>query len=263
MTMTGNPPPDPWHLFRQRTAARIGLGRAGISLPTREVLALAAAHASARDAIHARVDMPKLKAGLAALGLETLSIESNSVDRQRYLLRPDQGRTLSAASHSLLASVAKAQHDIAIVIGDGLSARAVNAHALAVVGALLPHVQRMSLTLAPVVVATGARVALGDEIGALLKARLVAVLIGERPGLSSPDSLGIYLTYDPRPGRSDAERNCISNVRAEGIAPVDAAAKLAWLMREALSRGLTGVGLKDESDWLPAGTEKAQLADGA
>ena len=134
------------------------------------------------------------------------------------------------------------------MVGDGLSAAAVHAHAVPLVAAILPHATRLGLSLAPVVVARGARVALGDEVGALLKARAVAVLIGERPGLSSPDSLGIYLTFDPKPGRSDAERNCISNIRTEGLDCELAAFKLAWLVREALRRELTGVGLKDESD---------------
>jgi ethanolamine ammonia-lyase small subunit len=146
-----------------------------------------------------------------------------------------------------------------VVIGDGLSAAAIKAHALPVLAAFLPHAGRLSLSLSPVVVATGARVALGDEIGALLKARAVAVLIGERPGLSSPDSLGVYLTYAPRPGRSDAERNCISNIRTEGLAYEVAASKLAWLVREALARSLTGVDLKDESDMALAAS-RAQAA---
>lgn len=253
------PPPDPWHLLRSRTAARIGLGRAGISLPTHQVLSLARAHATARDAVYATLDLRAFRSELAALKRPTLTVESEAVDRKRYLLRPDQGRRLSAESRGLLEAAAGQSSDLAIVIGDGLSASAINAHAAPLVAALLPHLERLGLQLAPITIACGARVALGDEIAALLKARLVAVLIGERPGLSSPDSLGIYLTYDPRPGRSDAERNCISNVRADGLAPLDAAARLAWLVKEALNRGLTGVALKDESDFLQHTDEPAPL----
>lgn len=253
------PPPDPWHLLRSRTAARIGLGRAGISLPTHQVLALARAHASARDAVYATLDLQALLSELAALKLDALTVESEAVDRKRYLLRPDQGRRLSPGSRKLLECAAVQSCDLAIVIGDGLSASAVNAHAAPLVAALLPHLERLGLRLAPITIACGARVALGDEIAALLKARLVAVLIGERPGLSSPDSLGIYLTFDPRAGRSDAERNCISNVRADGLTPPDAAARLAWLVRQALSRGLTGVALKDESDLLQRRGDPSRL----
>ena len=184
----------------------------------------------------------------AALGLETLEVASEATQRDLYLRRPDHGRRLSAASRELLTRRDAKPADLALMVGDGLSAAAIHAHAAPMVAAFLPHVAQLKLTLAPTVVATGARVALGDEVGALLKARAVAVLIGERPGLSSPDSLGVYLTFAPRPGRSDAERNCISNIRSEGLDHRMAAFKLAWLVREALAKSLTGVGLKDESD---------------
>lgn len=255
----GKPPPDPWFHLQSRTAARIGLGRAGVSLPTREVLAFALAHAKARDAVHAKLDVAMLQDALVALELQTLVVASQAIDRSRYLARPDQGRRLNPSARQRLALARGQPYDVAIVIGDGLSASAVNAHAVPLVSALLPHLEASSLKLAPVTIAEGARVALGDEIGSVLQARIVAVLIGERPGLSSPDSLGIYLTYDPRPGRSDAERNCISNVRGEGLRPAHAAAKLAWLLNEALLRRLTGVELKDESDLLPMPDGVARL----
>ena len=242
------PPRDPWEALAERTPARVALGRTGASLPTREVLAFALAHARARDAVWTPLDAARLTSGLAALGLESVQVASEAPDRATYLRRPDYGRRLDDGSRAALSRVAGTPCEIALVIGDGLSAAAVHAHAIPLMATLLPHTASLGLTLAPVIVATQARVALGDEIGSLLRARLVAMLIGERPGLSSPDSLGIYLTWGPRPGRTDAERNCLSNVRAAGLSYELAAFKLAWLMREALRRGLTGVRLKDESD---------------
>jgi ethanolamine ammonia-lyase small subunit len=239
---------DPWAELARCTPARIALGRTGSSLPTREVLAFALAHARARDAVHAPFDPGRLAQALTALGLETLEIASEATDRARYLRRPDHGRRLSAASHAMLSGRGAAPRDVALVVGDGLSAAAVHRHAAPLIAEFLPLMVAAKLSIAPVVIARGARVALGDEIGELLHARAVAVLIGERPGLSSPDSLGVYLTFAPRPGRTDAERNCISNIRPQGLAYDVAASKLAWLVREALRRGLTGVGLKDESD---------------
>ena len=238
---------DPWAKLARWTPARIALGRTGASLPTREVLAFALAHARARDAVHAPFDPAALAHAVAGLGMETIEVTSDAIDRALYLRRPDCGRRLSQASREAL-SGCRRPVDLALVVGDGLSATAVHAHAAPLIGAFLPHARRQNLALAPVVLARGARVALGDEIGALLQARAVAVLIGERPGLSSSDSLGVYLTFAPRHGRSDAERNCISNIRAEGLSYEVAAFKLAWLAREAFARSLTGVGLKDASD---------------
>jgi ethanolamine ammonia-lyase small subunit len=238
---------DPWAKLARWTPARIALGRTGASLPTREVLAFALAHARARDAVHAPFDAERLTGDLAAIGLDAIEVASDATERALYLRRPDCGRRLSHASRDHL-SRRRHPADLALVIGDGLSATAVHAHAVPLIAAFRPHVRRLGLSLAPVVLARGARVALGDEIGALLGARAVAVLIGERPGLSSADSLGIYLTYGPRPGRSDAERNCISNIRGEGLSYDVAAFKLAWLVREALARSLTGINLKDASD---------------
>ena len=244
----GGPIKDPWSKLARLTPARIALGRTGVSLPTREVLAFALAHAQARDAVHAMLDVAAIKAGLEGLGPRIIEVESDAQDRAAFLSRPDWGRRLSAKSRAALQGRSMGPFDVALVIGDGLSAAAIHAHAVPMVAALAPQFASLQLSLAPVVIATGARVALGDEIGALLRARVVAVLIGERPGLSSPDSLGIYLTFDPRPGRHDAERNCISNVRARGLSYRLAAFKLAWLLREALRRSVSGVALKDESD---------------
>lgn len=243
-----SPPRDPWFFLADRTMARIGRGRSGASLPTRDVLAFDLAHALARDAVHARVDRAKLADALAGLGLATVEVESEAVERQAYLRRPDAGRRLSVASAQRLAEVAPDRCDLAIMIGDGLSAAAVDAHAAALVAAFAPLARRRGLTPGPVALAEGARVALGDVVGKALRARLAVVLIGERPGLSAADSLGVYVTYDPAPGRNDAERNCISNIRPEGLPPQLAAQKLMWLVDAALGRGLTGVALKDESD---------------
>jgi ethanolamine ammonia-lyase small subunit len=251
-------PPDPWRRLAALTPARIGLGRAGPGLPTREVLAFALAHAKARDAVHAPLDAEAVAGQIAGLGLAAVQADSRAPDRETYLRRPDLGRALSPAAGARL--VRGDGIDLALVVADGLSSAAVHAHAAAVIAALLPHAERAGWRLGPVVVARQARVALGDEIGAALAARAVAVLIGERPGLSAPDSLGIYLTHGPRPGRTDAERNCISNIHGRGLSPQAAAARLAWLTAEALRRGLTGVGLKDESDLALAHSETAALS---
>ena len=242
-----SPGRDPWAKLARWTPARIALGRTGASLPTREVLAFALAHARARDAVHAPFDPAVIAQGLASLGLDTIEVASDAIDRALYLRRPDCGRRLSPTSRDALGGRSKPV-DLALVVGDGLSATAVHMHAIPLIAAFQPHARRQALTLAPVVLAQGARVALGDEIGALLQARAVAVLIGERPGLSSSDSLGVYLTFGPRRGRSDAERNCISNIRAEGLSYEVAAFKLDWLVREALRLSLTGFRLKDASE---------------
>jgi ethanolamine ammonia-lyase small subunit len=235
----------PLERLRAYTPARIGLGRAGPALPTSEVLALALAHARARDAVHAGLDVPALEAELRAMGLAPAVVRSAAPDRGVYLARPDLGRRLADGAADALAPSASPS-PVAVVIADGLSAIAAQRHAaplLAELRALAP--ERWGGPA--VIVALQARVALGDAIGAELGAQLVAVLIGERPGLSSPDSLGVYLTFDPRPGRTDAERNCVSNVRPEGLPYAEAAGRIDWLVREALERGGTGVRLKDES----------------
>ena len=231
--------------LRHLTPARVGLGRTGASLPTQALLEFTLDHARARDAVHAGFDAAAILAGLDAAGLRALAVSSLAASRAEYLKRPDLGRRLDASSHRLVASGSHRPSDLALVIGDGLSPAAVNAHAVELVRCLVPRLA--TIEIGPVVVASGARVALGDEIGALLGARMVAVLIGERPGLSAPDSLGAYLTFAPRAGRTDAERNCVSNIHGAGLSHDEAAFRIGWLVREGLARRLTGVALKDES----------------
>jgi ethanolamine ammonia-lyase small subunit len=222
----------------------------GSGLPTDEVLRFALAHAQARDAVHTPFDAGTVEAGIAALGFETLHVASAAPARDSYLRRPDLGRKLSDESRAALQARDGGPFDLALVVADGLSSTAVHVQAVPFLKAFKGWIAEAGWSLAPVVVASQARVALGDEVGELIKARAVVVLIGERPGLSSPDSLGLYLTFAPKVGRTDAERNCISNVRGEGLSHEHAAFKLAWLLRQALARQLTGVSLKDESDLL-------------
>ncbi len=243
--------PSPWTSWRAATPARLALGRAGNGMPTDETLRFGWAHAMARDAIHAPLDADALERELDAGGWTTTRARSRAGDRTTYLRRPDLGRRLDADDADRLRAALGERPsegcDVCLVIGDGLSSLAVARHAAPLLAALRPHLPP-ALRLSPVVIATQARVALADDIGELFGARLSVMLIGERPGLSSPDSLGIYLTHAPRHGRHDAERNCISNVRPEGLAYDTAAFKLSWLMREALHSGLSGIALKDESD---------------
>ncbi|MBR0852824.1 ethanolamine ammonia-lyase subunit EutC [Bradyrhizobium liaoningense] len=242
------PPRRPTLDLRAFTPARVALGRSGASVPTRALLDFTLDHARARDAVHAAFDAPRLVADLGALGLVVTEASSRAVDRRDYLRRPDLGRQLDAGSVELLAQNASVPCQLAVVIGDGLSAAAVHAHAVALLTRLLPLLAAEdAVAVGHVVVASGARVALGDEIGAILGARMVVTLIGERPGLSAPDSLGAYLTFAPQPGRTDAERNCVSNIHHAGLSYEEAAAKIAWLVREGLARQVTGVALKDES----------------
>jgi ethanolamine ammonia-lyase small subunit len=203
--------------------------------------------------VHAAFDAPGLVGGVRALGLGATEVASRAADRRDYLRRPDRGRQLDAGSAAALADGATAPCRLAIVIGDGLSAAAVHAHAVALLKSLLPLLDEGdAVAIGHVVVASGARVALGDEIGAILGARMVLMLIGERPGLSAPDSLGAYLTFAPKPGLTDAERNCVSNIHHAGLSHDEAAFKIAWLIREGLAREVTGVALKDESGDPPA-----------
>jgi ethanolamine ammonia-lyase small subunit len=249
---------DPWAALAGLTAARIALGRAGASLPTEAVLRFDVAHALARDAVHTPLDLAALaERWQAQQGEAAVIVHSLAGDRHSYLQRPDLGRRLGADSAARLATLATAETDLAIVVADGLSATGVAAHALDLLDELLPRLA--GLSRAPLVLAGQGRVALGDEIGLRLKARLVLVLLGERPGLSSPDSLGAYLTFAPRDGRRDAERNCVSNIRPAGLPLPLAAARLAWLIDAALTRRLTGVGLKDESDALGVGGNQTSV----
>jgi len=238
---------NPWAQWRSATPARLALGRAGSGMPTDETLRFGWAHAMARDAIHAALDADALESALAAQHWEVARARSRAAGRTEYLRRPDLGRQLDEDCATRLLGERRYGCDVCVVIGDGLSSLAVARHAVPLLAALRAHLPP-DIRFAPVVIATQARVALADEVGELFGAALSVMLIGERPGLSSPDSLGIYLTHTPKRGRHDAERNCISNVRPEGLPYEAAAFKLAWLMRESLRRGLTGVGLKDESD---------------
>jgi ethanolamine ammonia-lyase small subunit len=234
---------DPFARLRAATPARIGLGQSGDGLPTGAVLEFQLAHARARDAVHAAANFGAIAMALAPL--EVIEVASAAPDRVTYLQRPDLGRRLRETDEGRLP---QGPFDVAFVIGDGLSARAVDAQAADVLRATLARLHA-TLKLAPVVLARQARVALGDDIGAALGARVVAVLIGERPGLSVADSLGVYLTFGPKRGRRDSERNCISNIHGNGGLSSEAAAdKLVWLIGEALRLQLSGVGLTDDQD---------------
>lgn len=250
-------PPDPWQALRAHTPARIALGRSGAGLPTQAWLDFAAAHALARDAVHVPLDVPALRSQLAADGWALLpTLHSRAPDRARYLRRPDWGRRLGEASAAQLRQTAlhtagQPAPALAIVLGDGLSAVAVQRHAAPLLAALRTALAAAAgappLTLAPLLIAEQARVALADEVGELLGAQLVLMLLGERPGLSAPDSLGAYLTHAPAVGCTDAQRNCVSNIRPAGLPIGQAAQRIAWLVHEALRRRVTGIGLKDDS----------------
>jgi ethanolamine ammonia-lyase small subunit len=235
-----------WQRFTSVTRARIALGRAGDGLPTRQLLDFAYAHASARDAVAARVDFGAIAEQLGTIG--TVRVRSAAADRSTYLRRPDLGRRLGEPSGEPLPG---GPFDAVFVIGDGLSAGAVQAHAAPLLQAIYPRLAGWNL--GPVVLAEQARVALGDEIGARMGARLVVMLIGERPGLTVPNSLGLYLTYAPQVGRRDSERNCISNIHADGLSYGGAAETLLWLMTEAFRLRLTGVALKEDGAGVIAG----------
>src|SRR6266403_1599727 len=233
--------------LRDLTPARVGLGRSGASVPTKALLEFTLDQARARDAVHAAFDIPAMISGLGDLGLAAFDVSSRVRNRKDYLRRPDLGRTLDPASEQLLASRAGSPCQLAIVVGDGLSPTAVHAHAIELLRSLIGRLAAERIKIGHAVVASGARVAFGDEIGAILGARMIVMLIGERPGLSAPDSLGAYLTFAPKIGLSDAERNCVSNIHGSGLGYDEAAFKIAWLIREGLARQVTGVALKDES----------------
>ena len=238
---------DSWAYLKQYTQARISLGRAGSSLPTNEILNFGSAHALARDAVHTRFESEALAMALKNARFNTLQVHSKAQDRHTYLLRPDMGRSLSETSTDQLNNHPEKEFDLLLVVGDGLSSLAVHHHAQPLLEAIR-DIAPQEWRIGPIVLATQARVAISDEIGAALKTKVVAMLVGERPGLSSPDSLGVYITYAPQPGRHDGERNCISNIRPAGLSYHDAAKKIVWLTQEAIKLKLSGVRLKDESD---------------
>jgi ethanolamine ammonia-lyase small subunit len=236
-----------WMKLRSVTPARIGLARTGSSMGTSDLLVFQLAHAEARDAVNERIDADRLMDEIRSRGLHPVRLSSRARDRKTYLSRPDFGRALDDGSRDALSKLPNG-FDVAFVLCDGLSAGAVMQHAMPALDEILPLLSRAGWSVGPVAVVEQARVAIGDDIGELLKASLAVVLIGERPGLTSPKSLGAYLTWSPRAGRSDAERNCLSNIRPDGMSYREAADRLAYLCCEARSRRLSGVGLKDDSD---------------
>jgi ethanolamine ammonia-lyase small subunit len=245
--MSGTPF-DAWQSPRRLTAARIALGRTGGSLPTRELLAFGQAHAQARDAVHAPFDEERLTADLQPLGLEILRLATDAVDRTEYLRRPDLGRRLDAASRETLRQVVRPVDgfDLAVTLSDGLSAPAVIAQTPELLQELLPRLTTDGWRIAPLVIVRHGRVAVSDEVGELLGARISLVLLGERPGLGSADSLGAYFVHGPRPGWTDAERNCVSNIRPAGLPIPQAADTLHYLLSASRTRRLSGVQLKDD-----------------
>jgi ethanolamine ammonia-lyase small subunit len=246
---------DPWRQLRSLTTARIALGRSGGSLPTRELLDFRLAHARARDAVHAPFAAADFARQLRVPGQEVLCLESAATTQTDFLRRPDLGRKLSLASRAELIARAVANPapcDLVIIISDGLSSRAATEHGPPLLSALVPLLAGSGWTLAPLIVATHGRVALQDEIGEILHARLSLMLLGERPGLGAADSLGAYFTYAPHPGLTDAARNCVSNIRTEGLPPAEAARKLFHLMTQSRRRELSGVELKDDAPVLMA-----------
>jgi ethanolamine ammonia-lyase small subunit len=246
---------DPWQVLRTLTDARIALGRAGSSVPTGPQLDFQWAHARARDAVHHPLDLASTKAALENLSPEVYLAQSAAKDRLTYLQRPDLGRRLDTDSRKRLDALAaktKESPDLVIVIADGLSALAIERNAARFLSSLLPALQGQAFTLAPLILVQQGRVAIGDEIGEVLKAKMVAILIGERPGLSSPDSMGIYLSWQPTIGLQDSARNCLSNIRPQGLSDVVAVEKFMYLLCEATRRQLTGVALKDETIQLGA-----------
>jgi ethanolamine ammonia-lyase small subunit len=251
---------DVWSPLRAATPARIALGRAGGSLPTREWLSFKADHAAARDAVHNEFDADGLAARISALGAPAVVVDTLARDRLTYLQRPDLGRRLSEASRRRLVDTAPqgAPLDLSIAVSDGLSALAASRQAPPLLADLLPRLASGQWRLGPVVVARFGRVALEDEIGQVQGAELALMLIGERPGLGSPDSLGAYLVFAPQPGNTDAHRNCVSNIRPEGL-PIAAAAETIWyLLSEARRRRISGISLKDLRV-LPAGDSNPRL----
>ena len=244
--MTDRPAPpkvaDGWVALRRHTPARIAIGRAGFGLPVDAYLDFQAAHARARNAVHASLNVEALAQDIAGCGLSSITVHSAAADREAFLKRPDLGRQLAAESATLLSEPMVAP-DVAVVIGDGLSSVAVERNAIAVLKSLCRHLHDGARTLGPIVIATQARVALADQIGELMQARVSAIMLGERPGLSAADSLGMYLTYAPRVGRLDSERNCISNIRSGGMAAENAAAVAFDLVQSMFAYGASGVPL--------------------
>jgi ethanolamine ammonia-lyase small subunit len=246
--MTDRPVPrDPWAALRALTSARIGLARAGASLATAPLLELRLAETRARDAVHEALDAARLAADLAPVAGPVLTVASAADDRRSYLMRPDLGRRLAPGADAVLAPHA-GRYDVALVVADGLSARAVQAHAAPLLAGLVPALRAQGWRMTPVVIVRHGRVAVGDAAAAALGAACVAILIGERPGLSAPDGMGAYLTWRPGPRITDADRNCVSNIRPHGIGYAEAGETIARLLGAMRARGISGVRLKDEAE---------------
>ena len=257
--MTATPPSlvDILLQLRQHTSARVALGRTGHSLPTRRLLEFNLDHARARDAVYSVFDLEKAESQLKELGLPSVRLQSQAMDRHAYLLRPDFGRRLHEDSRREIQNLDPAENDLGIVIADGLSAVAVNTHAAEVVKLLLRKVRDANWRLAPVALVEQGRVAIADEIGEALRAEMTLILIGERPGLTSPHSLGAYLTHRPRPGLTDESRNCVSNIRPDGLPYERAAEKIFYLLQEMKTLRFSGVGLKDYGTFASGQSEPA------
>ena len=244
---------DPWVQLKELTTARIALGRSGGSLPTHEWLDFKLSHARARDAIHCVFDSVQVEKELHAFGLNTVVVDSNACNRMTYLQRPDLGRMLSTDSKPVLRDI-RGQYDLVVIVSDGLSALAVHTQVPSLLAILMPMLDQQQWTSGPVVIARYGRVALQDEIGKIVGAKIALILIGERPGLGSPDSLSAYLVYNPKPGNTDGNRNCISNIRPNGLDHQNAADTIYYLLKEARARKISGVSLKDERRMLEGST---------
>jgi len=238
---------DVWNSLRKYTPARIAIGRAGGSLPTEEVLDFAWAHAEARDAVKMELDVEKLVSLIERLGIECLRLESAAADRDTYVRRPDLGRRLSDRSREIISQLnpPTAAPDVVLIVADGLSAVAAAEQSVKVLEKLLSMLSAARIAVGPICVIKNARVAIEDEIGEMLKATAAVILLGERPGLGTSDSLGAYLVYQPKVGKTDADRNCVSNIREAGLKPDAAAETIYYLLSEALRRKISGVMLKD------------------
>ena len=240
---------DAWQFLQNYTPARIARGRAGHSIPTSELLKFQADHAQARDAVYSQLNTQQLNKSITeTFDLQILNLKNEINNRSQYLQRPDLGRTLSQASRENLMSINSSKSDICFVITDGLSAEAVNQNALSVLEILIPKLRAINWKIAPICIVEQGRVAIADEVGFLLKSEIVIILIGERPGLTSPSSMGAYITFHPHVGMTDESRNCVSNIRPEGLNFQMATDKILYLLTEMKTKKLSGVGLKDESD---------------
>lgn len=242
--------PDGWEPLKAYTNARIALGRTGVSVPLKESLQFKLAHAHAKDAVYSQLDVITLQADFAPTDLPIYSIRSQAANRDMYLQRPDLGRLLADTSVEVLKRFDQSPADISIIVADGLSATAIMKNAGPVVNLLVEKIRQAGYSLAPILLVEQGRVAIMDAIGGLLRPRLAIILIGERPGLSSFDSMGAYLTYAPQPGLTDERRNCVSNIREQGLAPTMAVDKLMYLIHTAFRLQLTGVALKDNDGLL-------------